>query len=265
MKKLLVLLAALLVVTGCASKSDGDNTLTVATSPDYPPYEFHNKNAKDGELPYLGSDIELAKYIADKMGKELVIQAVEFPTIPAAISAKKYDLGISGFTYEAERAKQVDFSISYDTSESACQGILVKATNESKYNTLEDFANVKIGAQNASAQLGYVNEQLPDATQQLVSSLNDGVLQLKNDKIDALAISCASGESVVKSNSDLVLSEVKFAINPDDGQMVIVPKGSEELLKEINAIIEEINEKGLYVQWYEEAKIQAQELGLDTE
>lgn len=264
MKKLLIALVAVLVLTGCVSESDKDK-LVIATSPDYAPYEFFNKNAGADELPYLGADIELAKYIAEKMGKELVIQAVEFESIPAAISAKKYDLGISGFTYETERAKVVDFSISYDSTESACQGLLVRQEDASKYKTLADFANLKIAVQNASAQLGFVNDQLPDATVQLVSSLNDGVLQLKTNKVEALAISCAAGTAQASANKDVVLSEANFEINEEDGTMVIAPKGSEKLLEEINAIIEDVKEQDLYTKWLEEARQQAKELGIEVD
>ncbi len=264
MKKILLALVAIMVLTGCADSKDS-NTLTVATSPDYPPYEFFNKNAGEGELPYLGADIELAKYVAEKLGKELVISAVEFKSIPTAIAAKKYDIGISGFTYEKERAEIIDFSISYDTSESACQGILVKKDKAAEYTSLEDFDSLKIAVQNASAQLGYVNEQLPNATVQLVANLNDAVLQLKTDKVDAVAISCASGTAQASANSDVVMSDIQFKVNPDDGTMIIVPKGSDDLLKQINTIIEEVKEKDLYTKWHQEAVQQAKELGLESD
>lgn len=267
MKKTLLVLLVALALTGCASKPSNGNTpkekITVATSPDYAPYEFINPAAKAGELPYLGADIELAKYIADKLDKELVIQAVDFKTIPSAIAAGKYDLGISGFTYDGPRAEVVDFSNSYDSTESACQGLLVKADKKDTYKSLNDFANLKIAVQNASAQLGYVNEQLPNATQQLVASLNDAVLQLKSNKVDAVAISCAAGETVQASNKDLKLSPAQFEINPDDGTMVIVAKGNQDLLKEINDIIEQIKEEDLYTKWFEDAKKQAKDLGIE--
>lgn len=266
MKKLLMVFVAAIVLSGCSTKpteGTGKEKLTVATSPDYAPYEFINPNAKDGELKYLGADIELAKYIAEKMDKELVIQAVDFTTIPSAIQAKKYDMGISGFTYDKPRAEIIDFSMAYDSTESACQGILLQKVNEDKYEKLSDLNDKKIAVQNASAQLTYVDEQLPGATKQMVASLNDAILQLKTGKVDAVAISCASGETVVSSNSDLVLSDINFEINPDDGTMVIVPKNSPELLEEVNKIIEEVKEQGLYQKWFEEAKEQAKELGIE--
>lgn len=263
MKKILMVLLVALALTGCAKNDSSKEKITIATSPDYAPYEFLNKDAKPGEIPYLGADIELAKYIAEKLGKELDIQAMDFTTIPSAIAAGKYDLGISGFTYEKPRAEIINFSKSYDSTESACQGILVKADKADSLNELSDFATLKIAVQNASAQLGYVDEQLPNATKQLVASLNDAILQLKTNKVDAVAISCAAGETVQSSNKDLKMSEAVFEINPDDGTMVIVSKKNEELLKQVNEIIDEVIAKDLYTKWFEEAQQQAKDLGIE--
>ena len=58
--------------------------LKVATSPDYPPYEFEDIT-KDGQDKYVGADMELAKYIADKLGVKLQIEAMAFDACMAAI------------------------------------------------------------------------------------------------------------------------------------------------------------------------------------
>ena len=46
------------------------------------------------------------------------------------------------------------------------------------------------------------------------------------------------------------------------GNVVAVTKGQDELLAEVNRIIDEVNEKGLYKQWWDEAVEQANALGL---
>ena len=264
MKKLFALITIALLITACGAKDQdapaAKATLTVATSPDYAPYEFINPDKK-GQEQYVGADIELAKYIAEQLDMELEIKAVDFSDISSAVGLKKYDMGISGFTFEAERAEIIDFSKPYDTSESACQGLLINKDNANKYTKLEDFNTAKIGAQNGSAQLGYVNEQLTEADVKLVKLLDDGILQLLNNKIDALAISCEAGQGFMLNNKTLELSDVKFALNEDDGTMVILPKDQEELMAKVNAIIDEVVEKGLYVEWMQSATELAKELG----
>lgn len=258
MKKILIVLFASFLLVACADKPKAD-TLVVATSPDYAPYEFINPD-KNGAIE--GSDIVLAQYIADKLGKELVLEPADFASIPSGVSLDKYDIGISGFTFTEERAEIVDFSITYDTSESACQGILVKKDAVDQYKSFADFSGKKVAAQNASAQLMHAEKNLTGADIQLVAKTDDAILQLKNDKVDAIAISCAAGDIFMQNNDDLIMSDVQFEVDPDDGQMVIVSKENPELLKQINKIIEEINEQGLYTQWFLEAQEVATDLGL---
>lgn len=65
-------------------------------SPDYAPYEFIDlEKMGQGDEQYVGSDIELAKYIADSLGVELVIQPMDFDSVLAAVSEGKCDIAIS--------------------------------------------------------------------------------------------------------------------------------------------------------------------------
>ena len=67
-------------MTGCGSsqnrldKIKESGKLVLATSPDFAPLEFEDLSS--GEKKYVGSDIELAKYIAEKLGVELQVSAL---------------------------------------------------------------------------------------------------------------------------------------------------------------------------------------------
>ena len=63
--------------------------ITMATSPDFAPFEF--KDISSGQVEYVGSDIELAKYIADKIGVELEIQPMDFAAVQAAVTSGSVD------------------------------------------------------------------------------------------------------------------------------------------------------------------------------
>ena len=92
MKKLFcaALAAAMLMATmsGCGSSQNRlekileSGKLVLATSPDFAPLEFEDLSS--GEAQYVGSDIELAKYIAEKLGVELEISAMDFSAVQAA-------------------------------------------------------------------------------------------------------------------------------------------------------------------------------------
>lgn len=262
MKKFLLSLCLVFLLTACSTNTDAKEPqnlleqiqqrgeLVVATSPDYAPYEFVDPREL-GQNKYVGADMELAKVIADKLDVDLVIKPMSFDDIPSAIIAKKYDLGLSGFTYTEERAQAIQFSISYDSSESKCQGFLVSDSNS--FSSLDDFNKATVSSQNGSLQQEYVNEQLPNSNVRLVTSLDDAVMELKAGKTDAVAISCASGETFLKNNTGIKISDVKFNSENEQGIMAIMTKGEPELLNAVNEILDEVVESGQYQVWMDDA------------
>lgn len=87
-----------------AQKVKEGQHLVLATNAQFPPYEYH-----DGEF-IVGLEIELAYYLADKMGRVLEIQDIEFDAVINAVSTGKADLGLSGFTVTEERKKSINFT-----------------------------------------------------------------------------------------------------------------------------------------------------------
>ena len=131
------------------------------------------------------------------------------------------------------------------------------------YKTAEDFSGKKVVAQNASLQQSLVTEQLPSDIQfQPVTAITDGVLMLTTGKADALADSYDNGEMLMKSYPEIAMTEFKFD-HSDEGNVIAVKKGEDELLEALNGIIAEVNESGLYSQWTEEARALAESLGIE--
>ena len=131
------------------------------------------------------------------------------------------------------------------------------------YKTAEDFSGKKVVAQNASLQQSLVTEQLPSDIQfQPVTAITDGVLMLTTGKADALAVSYDNGEMLMKSYPEIAMTGFKFD-HSDEGNVIAVKKGEDELLEAVNGIIAEVNESGLYSQWTEEARALAESLGIE--
>ena len=129
----LALVLALSLFAGCGKGADADETdyasmsieelkpllktvtdgkLTVATSPDFAPYEFYSID--ENENPTLaGFDIALAQYIADYLGLELEIIPMDFDGTLSELSAKKVDLALSGYSPDPAREDKMDFSDIY--------------------------------------------------------------------------------------------------------------------------------------------------------
>lgn len=279
LKKILMSVLAMMMCVGLTACGSSNQTsrldeikekgkLILATSPDYAPMEFINPN-KSGQDSYVGSDIALAYYIAEKLGVELEIKAMDFDLALSSVSLGDSDLAIAGFGWKADRATSFELSIGYNqTGESSCQGLMVKKDKLNDYTSLDDFTGLKIVAQAGSLQEGYVNEQIKDADLQLISDLSLAVMMLKTDKVDAFACSCEQMDAYEKSNPEIARSTVEFDTTVEDmhdGNVVAVKKGETELIEAINEIIKEVNESGFYETWYSEAVAIAKELGLEFE
>ena len=270
MKKLFcaALAAAMLMATmsGCGSshleKILESGKLVLATSPDFAPLEFEDLSS--GEAQYVGSDIELAKYIAEKLGVELEISAMDFSAVQAAIPSGQADIAISGFARTEERAQNMELSTPFNITEDGGQTVLVAKGQGANYTTADDFSGLQIGAQNGSLQYNLVSSQLPDDVEIVpVGSLNDGVLMLETGKIDALASDLSNAELLLESHDGIETTDFMFEYD-SEGNVAAVKKGETELIEAVNEIIEEVNELGLYDQWKEEATELAKSLGLEV-
>ena len=131
--------------------------LVVATNAQFEPFEY-----KSGEN-FLGIDMEIAKQLADYLGKELVIKDMEFDAVCLSVGQHKCDIAMAGLTVNEKRTEYVTFSTSYYT---ANQKIIVKGddTTFDDCKTAEDAeailngfdASTKIGVQNGTTGNWYV-------------------------------------------------------------------------------------------------------------
>lgn len=266
LKKILsvVLCAALaLSLAGCGNGS-GDKeksknalervqdagVLKVAVSPDFAPYEFMDPS-KSGQDIYVGADIEMIKYIAEKLGVEIEILAMDFDTCLAGVTQNKADCSVNGYYPSEERKKSVDFTDAYfDDSE---QVVVINKEDAGKYKEASDFDGETVTAQNASAQDSIVDEYLSGAKKQLINKVTDGIQMVKSKKAVGVVLQKVVADSIVASDDTLAIAEPVFIY--DEAELVVaVNKDSKELKDKMNEIIKEINDKKLYEGWLVEAQ-----------
>lgn len=140
-----------------AKEDSTKDQLIVATEAGFPPFEY-----KQGE-GFLGIDMEIAKILAEKLGKELVIKNVSFDAVLTQVESGYADIAMAGLTVNEKRMKQVNFS---DTYYEASQNIIVKAgdttfagckTKEDVEKVLNSFdSKVKMGAQRGTTGQYYI-------------------------------------------------------------------------------------------------------------
>lgn len=256
MKKIFAafLLAVLLLslLSGCGGRED--NTLTVATSPDFAPMVFCD-TSKQGQNQYVGFDMFLAQYIADAMGKELKILPMSFNACPTAVSTGKADIAISGFSWTAERAESYNLSDYYYAGDNEAEQVLVTlAANAGTYATAASLRGVKIGVQNASLQEKLCVQQLPEAQLVPIGDLSTAIMQLRKGDFACIAVAKGQAEVFMQNNPDLILSGFSFTVDPESvGNVVILKKGADELTEQVNAILAQAEAEGMYEIWYAQA------------
>lgn len=210
-----------------------EGKLTVATSPDFAPYEFY-AIGEDGTPQLAGFDMALAAYIADYLGLELEVIPVDFDGVLNELAAGNVDLGMAGLSPDPTRMDAMDFSDIY------YQGGQSFVTVQDKVDLFPDLESANnpeysIGAQNGSIQLDLANEYTPDADIVPLVKVTDIVAELLSDKLDGAFIETAVAENYAITNPDLaVILDVPYDV---EGSSVGVVKGNEALLAGVNLAI----------------------------
>lgn len=261
LKKLLALgLVAVLVagLVGCGNKSSdnsgGNQTaleqikknkkLVVATSPDYPPFEF--MVSENGKSKIVGADIDLAQKIADKLGVELELKAMDFDALLPALQAGKVDMVITGMTPNEKRKKAVDFSDIYFKGENA---VIVNAKDAGKFTSEDQLKKAKLGVQKGSTQETYVKDNLKVTNYKALVAVPDLIADMKNGNIDAVVLnSKVAGINVTKYDGIKVVENLKLTSGGDEEAMAVaIKKGDNaDLIKLTNEVIKELQDSGEY-------------------
>lgn len=258
MTGLVAVLSVLLLVACGGSKSANKDTLTtikekgklvVALSPDYAPFEF--KTLVDGKSTIVGSDIELAKAIGDKLGVEVEFSPMAFDNVLATLASGKSDLAISGISPTPERAKVYDFSEVYYEAKNI---VLVKKDDLATYASIDSLKGKSVGTQKGSIQEGVVQEQLPESNMVSLVQMAETVNQLKTGKLEAVVMEETIAKGYMAKNDDLAIAEITLAKSDDEvGSAVAMAKGNDKLKAEVDAVIKELRESGKIEQFVQEA------------
>ena len=230
-------------------KTVTEGKLTVATSPDFAPYEFYVA-ADNGEYKIVGFDMALAQYIADKLGLELEVIPMDFDGTINELGSKKVDLGMAGYSPDPDREGLMNFSNVYYTGG---QSFVCTKKTADKFTSLESANNADytIGAQVGSIQAGLAKDNTPDANIVELAKVTDIVADMLAGKMDGAFIETAVAETYAKNYPELV---VKFPVPYDkEGSVVGVNKDNDALLAAVNLIIDEAVADGTVDQFVADA------------
>ena len=210
-----------------------EGKLTVATSPDFAPYEFYALD-ENGDPQLAGFDPALAKYVADYLGLELEIIPMDFDGVLAELANGTVDLGMAGLSPDPERADAMDFSDIYYLGG---QSFVCLQENADKFPDLASTnkAEYSIGAQTGSIQVDLAEENSPDSDIVLLTKVTDIIAELIGGKLDGAYIETAVAESYAKNYPELCVAlDVPYDVA---GSSIGVTKGNSGLLAAVNEAI----------------------------
>ncbi|SOC37425.1 transporter substrate-binding domain-containing protein [Ureibacillus acetophenoni] len=256
---MLTTIFAILVLAACGSaeQSTSSNESTgekevfkVGLEAAYPPFNWTQQDDSNGAVKIEGSDeyaggydVEIAKRVADALGKELVIVKTDWDGLIPALQTNVIDAVIAGMSPTDERKQAIDFTENYYLSEFV---IVTKA--DSKYanaKTLADFAGAKV-----TSQLGTTNynviDQIPNVQKEVaMNNFTEMRVALDSGVIDAYVAERPEAISSTSANSKFTFIELEdgFEISEADAAVAIGLRKGDENQEKINAALAEISEE----------------------
>ncbi len=229
---LLLMMALMIPMAGLAA-----DTLVLGSNCSFPPFEYIDDNGVA-----TGFDIEIGKLIAEKLGKELVVEDMAFDGLLMALDSGKVDIVLAAMTIRPDRQQHADFSDSYFNAK---QTVIVRK-DYTGIATLEDIKDKMVSVQDATTGYILATEELKLPTEKVAAFKNaaDAIMELKAGRADCVIIDTAPANVFVSKNDDLMILEGIELPVEDYG--VAVKLGNEELLKVVNEVLAEVKASGKY-------------------
>jgi putative lysine transport system substrate-binding protein len=253
---IVLLVSAILLLAGCGtskgsdSGSSEDNTFKVGLEAGYAPFNWtqnddSNGGVKiDGSAEYAGGyDVEIAKKVAEGLGKELVIVKTEWDGLVPALTSGKIDAIIAGMSPTAERKETIDFSDNYYTS-----NLVMVVKKGSKYEgatSIQDFKGAKITAQLNTFHYSVIDQIEGVDKKTAMDNFPAMRVALESGMIDGYVSERPEGVSAQAANDNYVMVEfeVGFKTSADDTAIAVGLKKGSDLTDKINEILAGISEE----------------------
>ncbi|WP_300382142.1 transporter substrate-binding domain-containing protein [Clostridium sp.] len=247
-----LILTGALFLTGCGSSSakENENVFRVGLEAGYAPFNWtqiddSNGGVKiDGGSEYAGGyDVEIAKKIADGLGKELVIVKTEWDGLVPSLQSGKIDAIMAGMSPTEERKESIDFSDNYYKSQ-----LVMVVKNGGAYGnatSLNDFNGSKITGQLNTFHYSVIDQIEGVKKQTAMDNFTAMRVALESGIIDGYVSERPEAVSAEAANTNLKMIELKdgFVTNLEDTAIAVGLQKDSELTDKINRILEGISEK----------------------
>jgi putative lysine transport system substrate-binding protein len=236
------------------SESAADDTFKVGMECAYPPYNWTQTDDSNGAVAleagqYAGGyDVEIAKIIAEGLGKKLVIVPTAWDGLVPALQSGVIDAIIAGMSPTEERKESIDFSDSYYREDIVLGMVVKKGGAYEGATSLADFAGAKITAQLATYHFDKVDQIEGVNKQEAMKDFGAMRVALSSGIIDGYVSEKPEGESATAADPDtyvfIEFAEGKgFDLTEGDTSIAVgIKKGNSELASAINNILAGISE-----------------------
>ena len=226
-------------------KYQQQKSITVGFDNTFVPMGFEEKNGN-----YAGFDIELAKYVSKKLGITVHFQPIDWDMKETELQNGTIDAIWNGYSATDERREKVAFTIPYMQN---TQILVVKKT--SGIHSVEDMTGKVLGAQNGSS--GMLDfEENPEVLKNRVKggdadqyqSVNEAIIDLKNDRIDALLIDRVYADYYLTTEGIADEYDTIPSGFESESFAVGVRPADKKLLEALNKAFKELYQEGIFQQ-----------------
>ncbi len=237
----LSLIVAVTAFVGCGKGNSLEavqkkGVLTVATSPDFPPFE-----SLDGDR-IVGIEVDIMEKVAEALGVEIKFEQMDFDSVLPGVQAGKFDVGMSGITVTAEREKNADFTDPYFM---AAQAIVVM--EDSDITCKADLEGKSVSVQTGTTAESYCMENGYDV--QAFQANNDAASALTSGKVDAWVV---DNEVAVALAAELDGAVVLDEAMTSEPYAFAFAKGSDTLVAAFNDALKALIDDGTVEAIFEE-------------
>lgn len=236
--------------SGSGSDSGEKDTFVVGLEAAYPPFNWSQKDDSNGAVKidglkeYAGGyDVEIAKRIAEGLGKELVIVKTDWEGLIPSLNSGKIDAVIAGMSPTEERKKAIDFTDTYYKSDLVI--VVQKGSPYENATSIQDFSGAKITAQLNTFHYSVIDQIEGVDKQQAMNDFSAMRVALEAGKIDGYISERPEAVSATAANDKFTFVEFEdgFETSEEDTAIAVGLKKDSDLTEKINEILAGISEE----------------------
>lgn len=259
----ILMLGLVITSAGCGSNNQsGDNSqpdnsdtaqvFKVGLECVYAPFNWTQLDDSNGAVPIQGTkefaggyDVEIAKIIAEGLGRDLVIVKTSWDGLVPAVQSNTIDAIIAGMSPTADRKLTIDFTDNYYKSDLVM--VVKKGSPYENATSIQDFSGANITAQLNTFHYTVIDQIEGVNKKQAMEDFPAMRVALESGIIDGYVSERPEGVSASAANQNYVMVEFEegqgFVASDDDVAIAVGMKKGNPDIEKINEILAGITEE----------------------